>query len=602
MTKNSKSQNKHNKADNSFAIVKRLAKTYLRPYLKQLFIALFFMIVAASATASFAKLLQPVLDQVLIGVQENPEKLSKVWQLGGGIFVCFLVSGLATYMHTIKMNKISQSIVADIQQHIFSHFMKMELAFFHKNPSGQLVSRITNDVNVMRGAVSDSLTGIGKSLLTLVLLVTVMFIQDWKLALITLSVFPIIIVIVGMVGKKLRRLSGSIQAETAHLMETLISIFQGVRQVQAYGMEKSEKRRSSEAVRTVRDLNIKAVRVGALSTPMNEIMVGLVLFGIIFYGAHAIADGEQTPGGLMSFIAAFSLAYEPIKKLAKLNNTLQLGVGAAERVLSLIDLPPNITSNENAKKLVCKTPPKVSFKNVSFEYDTELDDRALNDINIEFGAGKVTALVGMSGSGKSTILNLIPRFYDVTAGTVKIGAHNIQNLSLESLRQNIALVSQDITIFDDTVSANIAYGTPHAKQSDIIKAAKMAAADDFIKEMSHGYDTNLGENGVKLSGGQKQRISIARAMLRDAPILLLDEATSALDSQSEKLIQNSLKDLEKGRTTIVIAHRLSTIQDADKIIVLDRGQVIEQGTHKQLMAMKDGAYQLLQKQVSRSQK
>ncbi|MBL4590086.1 MAG: ATP-binding cassette domain-containing protein [Alphaproteobacteria bacterium] len=577
--------------DKSTSVIMRLAKTYLRPYVGQLLVALFFMIIGAAATASFARLLQPVLDQLLIGVKENPEQLSKVWNLGGSIFLCFFFSGMATYLHTIKMNKISQSIVADIQKDVFSHFMKMEIAFFHAYPSGQLVSRITNDVNVMRGAVSDSLTGIGKSLLTLILLIAVMFFQDWKLAFITLSVFPLVAGIVALIGKRLRKLSHSIQSETANLMETLISIFQGIRQVQAYGMEQCEKDRSSKAVESVKWLNIKAVRIGAISTPVNEIMVGCVLFGIILYGAHQIAAGNQTAGGLMSFIAAFSLAYEPMKKLAKLNNSLQLGVGAADRVLKLLDVPPAIQDKPDAQELKT-TSPKIELNNIVFEYDETVDARALNDINLELKAGKVTALVGASGSGKTTILNLIPRFYDVTSGAIKIDGIDIRDLTIKSLRKNIALVSQDITIFDDTVSANIAYGTPDAKQSNIIKAAKMAAADIFISEMPEGYETKLGENGVKLSGGQKQRISIARAMLRDAPILLLDEATSALDSKSEALIQQSLHELEKGRTTLIVAHRLSTIQQADNIVVLEQGRIVEQGTHTALIKKK-GVYNQL---------
>ncbi|MGB1076709.1 MAG: ABC transporter ATP-binding protein [Bdellovibrionales bacterium] len=588
-----------NHKENSLKVIARLMKSYLKPYLGQLFVALIFMVMAAMALAGFAKLLQPVLDQVLIGVKDNPEQISKVWSLGGYILLCFCVSGIATYLHTIKMNKISQSIVADIQKDVFAHFMKMELSFFHTYPSGQLVSRITNDVNVMRAAVSDSLTGIGKSLLTLILLVGVMFHQDWKLALITISVFPLVIGFIAIIGKRLRKLSHSMQSETANLMEILISIFQGIRQVQAYGMEDFEKSRSSKAVENVKKLNIKAVRVGALSTPLNEVTVGIILFGIILYGAYEIAAGNQTAGGLMSFIAAFSLAYEPMKKLAKLNNALQLGVGAADRVLKLLDIQPSIQDSPNAKKLNSAFP-QIEFKNVEFEYETGDGEKALNDINLKIESKKVTALVGASGSGKTTILNLIPRFYDVTKGEVLIDDINVKDLKIESLRSHIALVSQDITIFDDTVMANIAYGSHHAKESDVIKAAKMAAADEFINEMPDKYDTVLGENGVKLSGGQKQRISIARAILRDAPILLLDEATSALDNKSEALIQNSMKTLEKGKTTVIIAHRLSTVQNADNIIVLDQGKIVEQGNHKQLIKKKGVYNQLYHQTMSKS--
>ncbi len=325
-------------------------------------------------------------------------------------------------------------------------------------------------------------------------------------------------------------------------------------------------------------------------------MVGMVLFGIIFYGAHEIAAGNQTAGGLMSFIAAFSLAYEPMKKLAKLNNALQLGVGAAERVLSLLDQETKIKSPDDAVTVKYNSPPEITFKDVCFEYDDGDSEKAVDGVSIDIKAGEVTALVGESGSGKTTILNLIPRFYDVNNGAVLINGENVKRLDLKSFREQIALVSQDITIFDDSVSANIAYGSHGASDEDIVNAAKMAAADKFINEMPDKYDTVLGENGVKLSGGQKQRISIARAILRDAPILLLDEATSALDNKSELSIQKSIKALEKGKTTVIIAHRLSSVQNADKIVVLSKGQVVEQGDHTSLLK-KDGVYNRLYNQT-----
>lgn len=560
----------------------------MTPYLGQLGVATFFMLIAAAATAAFAQLLQPVLDKAMIGVHDDPSTVYKVVPIALLILGSFVVRGLATYVHTIKMNKISQSVIADIQRDVFSHFMKLDLKFFHTYPSGQLVSRVTNDVNVMRAAVSDSFIGIGNNLLTLIFLVGVMVWQDWKLTLITMIVFPLASGLVMYLGHRLRKVSRSIQGETANLSGVLTQIFQGIRQVQAYGMEDFERRKAGDAVATVRNLNIKAVRIGSLSTPINEILVGLVVFGIIVYGGYRIADGALTPGGLLSFIAAFSLAYEPMKKLAKLNNSLQLGVGATERILEMMEFQPSIVDKPGAVTLQTSQP-QIVFDDVEFQYATEEDTKALKGISFAAEAGKVTALVGASGSGKSTIMNLILRFYDPQGGAVKIDGTDLRDLTVESLRNAMALVSQDITIFNDTIGENIGYGLKNATPEQIQGAAKAAAADEFIQRMPEGYNTIVGENGVRLSGGQRQRIALARAMLRNAPILLLDEATSALDNESERLVQQTLNELEKNRTTLVIAHRLSTVQHAHQIIVMDAGQIVEKGTHGELLA-KNGHY------------
>jgi len=580
--------NKKPKTKSAYSIMVPLVKRYMKPYVGQLCLAMLFMLVAAGATALFAKLLQPVLDKAMIGVQNDPASVHVILPLGAMIFLSFAVRGIATYLQSIKMNKISQSIVADIQKDVFSHFMTLDLKFFHKYPSGELVSRVTNDVNVMRSAVVDSLTGVGSNVLTLVFLLVVMVMQDWRLSLIALTIFPLASGLVAYLGRRLRKVSKSIQGETANLMGVLGQIFQGIRQVQAYGMEEREKERAGNAVLSVRHLNIKAARISNLSTPINETLVGAVVFGVIVYGGYRIAEGQLTPGGLMSFIAAFALAYEPMKKLAKLNSSLQLGLGAAERVQDMMSQQAGITDKADAKELD-STVPNIRLQNVEFSYDGTDDTKALNNVSLDIAAGKVTALVGASGSGKTTILSLLLRFYDPQSGTVTIDGTDIRDLSISSLRRHIALVSQDITIFDDTVAGNIAYGLPNATLEQIREAARAAAAEDFILKMPDGFETEVGENGVRLSGGQRQRISLARAILRDAPILFLDEATSALDNESERIIQQTLDTLQKGRTTLVIAHRLSTIQHADKIIVMDKGRVVEEGTHADLLP-KGGAY------------
>jgi subfamily B ATP-binding cassette protein MsbA len=462
--------------------------------------------------------------------------------------------------------------------------MDLDLAFYHANPSGQLISRIVNDVSVMRIAITDSMTGLGKSLITLIFLIGVMIYQDWKLSLMAFVIFPFASFFVAKLGHKLRRVSKSIQNELGNLSDRLSQIFQGIRQVKAYGMEGYERERMGEAIERVKNLNIKSVRVATLSTPVNETLVGLVFFGIIVYGGFQAAEGNMTAGQLGSFLAAFTLAYEPMKKLAKLNNTIQMGLGAAERVFEIIDRPSAIQDLAVAKDLKVSHP-QIEFKDVEFNYE-QGDLKALDKINFIAAPDKVTALVGPSGGGKSTVINLIPRFYDVCGGEVLINGENIRGVTIASLRANIALVSQDITIFDDTIAANIGYGRWNATQEEIIAAAEAAAAHTFISALPNGYDTRVGEDGIKLSGGQRQRVSIARAILRDAPILLLDEATSALDNESEKLVQDALEKLQKGRTTIVIAHRLSTVRNADQILVMDKGRIVEKGSHTALLEQK----------------
>lgn len=558
-------------------LVRRIIRNYIKPHLKSIGVATFFMVLSAALTASFAVMIEPVIDDVL-----NAGALDRVWMLGGAILAIFIIRGIATYQHTIIMNRVGQTIVGRIQYEMFSNFLNLDLNFFHANPTGALISRMTSDVNVMRGAVSEGITGIAKNLLTLTFLVGVMFYQDWVLSALAFIVFPLTAAFVAWVGRRLRKMSGRIQEDSARLSDMLSQTFLGVRLVKAYGMEDHERERTEKAIFRVRDLTIKSVRVNNLSTPVNETLVGLVVFAIIVYGGYQVAAGNSTAGQLLSFITAFAMAYEPMKRLAKLNSAFQMGLGAAERVFDMIDRRSIVHEMDGAKE-VAYVQPDITFEAVEYRYDDE-DKKALNGVSFNVQGGTVTALVGPSGSGKTTIMNMIPRFFDASGGRILIDHDDIRALNIQSLRRNIALVSQDITIFDDTVWANIGYGRKGAYQDEIIKAAIAAEADDFIRRLPQGYDTRLGEDGVKLSGGQRQRIAIARAILRDAPILLLDEATSALDNEAERAIQATLSELQKGRTTLVIAHRLSTVQNADQILVLEEGRIVERGRHNDLLA------------------
>lgn len=566
----------------TWSLVARVARAWLAPYARRMGGALLLMALAAAMTGAFAAILQPVIDDVLVAGD-----IGRVWRLAAMIFLIFFTGGMATYLSTVLMSRIGQSVVADAQRDLFSHFLALDLTFHHANPPGELLSRVMSDVEVMRTAVTSTLTGIGKSVLTLIALVAVMFVRDPFLALAAFTIFPPAALFVAWVGRRLRKMSRGIQTGQAELSARLSQIFQGIRLVKAYGMEAHECREAGAAIQRVRDLMFKAVRIANLSTPVNETLVGIVIFGIVVYGGYQVSAGATSAGALMSFIGAFVLSYEPMKKLARLNNTLQLGLGAAERIFDMLDTRP-VLEERAAAEAVRFSRPEIVFSDVSFQY---MDDarKALDRVSFTIGAGQVTALVGPSGSGKTTIMNLIPRFFDVTDGAVRIDGRDVRDMDLAALRQNIALVSQDVTIFDDTALANIAYGRAGASREDVIAAAQAAEADEFIRALPDGYDTRLGGEGLKLSGGQRQRIAIARAILRDAPILLLDEATSALDNEVERAIQKTLARVCEGRTTLVIAHRLSTVQEADRILVLEEGRLAEEGRHDALLAA-GGAY------------
>ena len=568
----------------SWPLVRRLFVTYVRPYLGSLALAMLLMVVAAGMTGAMAKLMEPIIDKVFTAKDKDA-----LWPVAIGVMAVFLIRGLATYGHTVMMNKLGQRVVCDVQRDMFGHLVYADLAFFHGQQSGTLLSRFISDVGMIRAAVIESMTGMGKNALTLIFLIAVMFMQDWKLTLISLFVFPAAAFFVMRLGKKLRKVSTNTQVETGLLTSMLGQAFQGSKHVKSYGMEEFEKARVGKIIDRIFSLMYRTYRVSASAVPISEALSGVAIVTIIVYGGMQVMAGQSTTGQLFSFIAAFLLAYEPMKRLAKLNNVMQMGLAAVDRFFKMIDVPPSIADKADAQVLGDVTGALV-FNNVVFRYDDGTE--ALSGVSFAVPAGKTVALVGQSGAGKSTILNLIPRFYDVTAGDIRLDGQDIRDVTLHSLRSNMALVSQEIAIFSDTIRDNIAYGTAGATDDDIITAAKNAAAHDFIIELPQGYDTIVGENGVKLSGGQRQRISIARAMLKNAPVLLLDEATSALDTQSERMVQSALERLQKGRTTIVVAHRLSTIMGADIIHVMEGGAIVETGTHSELLA-KGGYYSRL---------
>ncbi len=569
------------KSQSTWFLLRRLFRGYLRSHISGFVTATLFMALTASMTGAAAQIIAPITDQL-----GKPHSEMHMLMLGAAVMMIFFLRGVGGYFHTIIMNRIGQRIVTDVQQQMYRHLMTSDLAFFHANSSGQLISRLTNDVNVMRQAVGECMTSTLKGGLTLIFLVGVMFYQNWHLALGAFAVFPVSAYFVMRVGKRMRKLSASMQTENGNYSSLLNQTFQGIRHVKAYGMEGLEDSRVHDVTEKVFRLNVKSFHVSALMNPMAEILSGLAIATVFTYCDWQVAQGTLTTGGVYSFVMAFILAYDPMKRTSKVNAQFQAGLAAAERVFALLDVEPTIVDKPVAKSLDV-TDYSVRLDDVVFRYADGTE--ALHHLSIEVPHGKTVAIVGPSGAGKSTIINLIPRFYDVQEGRIMIGGVDVRDITLASLRSKIALVSQETALFDDTVRANIAYGKPDATFDEIETAAVAAFADTFIRGLPQGYDTIVGEHGVKLSGGQRQRIAIARAMLRNAPILLLDEATSALDNESERAVQAALKRLQQGRTTIVVAHRLSTIVDADQIVVLERGSVVEQGAHTELLARR-GVY------------
>ena len=562
-------------------LVKRLFREYVRSLMARIVAALSCMVVVALSTAAFTQLIKPIVDDVFMNRQEE-----MLLPLALAALAVFTAKGFAGYGQAVLMSYVGLRIVADMQRNLYERVIGADLAFFNRTSPGELIAHFINDINLLRNAVASTLVGLGKDSLTTLALVGVLFYEDWRLALIAVAVFPTAIFPIVRIGRRMRKVSDRTQAQVGQLTTLLDETFQGVRYVKAYAMEAYEIARAGRAIEAVFGLHYKGARTRSALHPIMEVLGGLAIVAVILYGGSQVIAGAKAPGSFFAFITALLLAYEPVKRLARLNANLQEGLAAAVRVFALLDREPEIRDAPQAAPLKVEGG-AITFQNVTFSYDAagshDAVSPALHRIDLEIPAGKTVALVGPSGAGKSTIMNLIPRLYDVDKGRVMIDGQDLRAVTLASLRAQIALVSQEILLFDDTIRANIAYGRPEASEAEIAAAAAAAGADDFIAELPQGLDTPVGVRGETLSGGQRQRIAIARATLKNAPILLLDEATSSLDGESERQVQQALAQLMAGRTTLVIAHRLSTVIGADIIYVIEDGRIVESGSHAELL-------------------
>lgn len=561
---------------------KRLLKM-ARPYTVRFAFATVCMIMAGALQSSLALVSKPAIDGIFVS-----KDLTALKWIPFAVIGIFLFKGLCNYGQTILMSSIGLRIVADLRNKLYDQIQKQSLSFFTDHPTGVLMSRITNDVQSVQTASSEAVTALVKDTFMLICLVGVIFYTDWQLALIAMVVFPLTIYPISSFGKKMRKVTTSAQTTMGTLSSLLQETISGTRIVKAFCMEKYESKRFAEENERLFKLSMKAVSVNAISSPLMEFLGGLGIAAVIFYGGYNVVQGNSTPGTFFSFLAAVLMLYEPVKRLTNINNTINQGIAGADRIFSIIDRVPDIKDKPGAVNL---SPIKnnIDIESVTFRYE---EKPVLKNINLSIKSGEVVAFVGMSGGGKTSLVNLIPRFYDVSSGRVLIDGHDIRDVTVQSLRSQIAIVTQQTILFNDTVKNNIAYGDIDRTDKDIIAAAKAANAHDFIMRLPKGYDSNIGELGTKLSGGEKQRIAIARALLKDAPILILDEATSSLDTEAEIEVQDALENLMKGRTTLVIAHRLSTIRNADRIIALVNGEIVEEGNHETLLAKKGEYYRL----------
>lgn len=560
----------------SMTLYRRLL-TFLMPYKGRLFGAIACMIVLAACTATIAWMLKPVLDEALTGKSKDLIYLIPLLIIG-----LYMIKGAAYFGQAYLMGFIGQRVIYDLRNLLYHHLTAQSLSFFSHRKTGELLARLSYDVSLVQSAVSTAVTALMRDAISIVFLLAVVFVQDWLLALIAMLVFPAVIYPIARFGRKMRHATLDGQAAMGELTSLLEETVSGIRVVKAFGMEDYERSRFRRFTGDFMAHQLRVFRVNALSFPIMELLAGFGIAGVLLYGGMRVASGETTAGTLVSFLAAVIMLYEPVKRLSRANNDIQQGLAAGERIFEVLDEPVAVSDAPDALTAQPFSG-SITFEQVGLQYAGS-GRPVLDGISFTVAAGEVVALVGRSGAGKTSLVNLVPRFMDTSRGRVLIDGVDVRRLGQHSLRAQMALVTQDIVLFNDTVINNIAYGHENIDRERVEAIARAANAHEFIVKLPQGYDTMVGERGVILSGGQRQRLSLARALLKDAPILILDEATSALDTESERLVQQAIERLMQGRTVIVIAHRLSTIRHADRIVVLDDGKVAQMGGHEQLLA------------------
>ncbi len=570
--------------------IKRLYKDYISKYLNKIFIALFLSFLVAGTTSAIAWLLDPAVKKIFI---DNNKTYAIIIPIA--IIIAFSTKGISLYLARSITLVLGQKVKEQLQNELASNILLSDTETLESKHTGKYISHLTYDVGLVNTLASNALLNVMKDSLTLISLLFVMFYQNWKLAIFSLIMMPLSAYVARTLGKRIGKATSKGAESSGRLFTLFNEILRGYKIIKIYQREKSEMGRASNAIKDMMNKDIKIGKIMIRATPVMEILLGFIIATFIYVSGFLITTGEIGINNFFSFLAAMMLAYQPVRSLATLNMAVYQGTAALERVFGIIDRKNQIQSNENAPKIKIKNS-KINFDNVSFKYLTS-NDNAVRNLSFSAEGGKITALVGHSGAGKSTIINLIPRFYQPQKGEIFIDEQNIKDVSLNSLRNKIAIVSQDTILFDDSIENNVKFAKTDATDEEIKNACKLAAAEDFINDLPEKYKTLIGENGVRLSGGEKQRLSIARAILKNSPIILLDEATSSLDVESEEKVQNAIFNLTKNKTTIVIAHRLSTIKKADHIIVIEKGNIVERGTHEELLKNSSVYKNLYKKQV-----